>query len=247
MKYFICTLILSLFSALATAKQTDTLPTFMKRVYVEPLKTQNFEAINLVSITQYYDTSLVVLPDWLFKCKNIKTLDISNQPNIHIDSVCQSLGYFKKLTFLGFGNITFDTLPKSFYDLNNLSGFSFFRSNVGTISPRIAELCDLETIIISYCDSLDIAKIIKELSVSKSLRKKLKRLDITHCTLTSELPKEIALFRNLEMFDTGGTLINQYPKEILTLKKMLKYEFGYGKGLKGDYQKRIDEFKKSCH
>ena len=247
MKYLICVLCLLIVSIRAFANHNDTLPKFMKRVYIEPLQTQNFENIELVGITQVYDTNLVVLPDWLYLCKNLKGLDIGNQINLNIDSVCKSLSYFKKLTFLGFGNISFDTLPKGFYDLKNLKEIAYFRSQIGTFSHQIADLHNLETIIFQNCDSLDIAKIIRELSVSKALRKKLKRLDITHCTLTSELPKEIGLFRNLEMFDTGSTLIYRYPKEILKLKKMLRYEFGYGKGEKGDYQKRIDAFKKICY
>lgn len=127
-------------------------------------------------------------------------------------SLCLFHGVYSQRSTLNLSRKNLKEIPESVYQRKDLKVLKLYGNQIDSISPRIAELIDLEKLYLGKNK-------LKTLPSEIALLKKLKVLSISNNLITS-LPNEIGEMESLEQIWANQNQISKIPDSISKLKKL---------------------------
>lgn len=145
------------------------------------------------------DEDVINIPNWIFKFKNLETLDINH-------SIPEKISEFKKLKHLNGQNLSKKEVSIEICELKELTFLNLTGNNLENIPPCLEKLKKLETIRINSPHLINFPKFITTLP-------NLKEINIS-ATNISAIPENIGNLKKLEKLDISNTKINNIPNTL---------------------------------
>lgn len=149
-------LLLYLFGTTSSSAQITPSVEYVPYWKLDTLK--NYDSVTAVSLRGAGENKL---PNALFRCINLKYLDLSRNPGLYFDSVFIKLKLFKHLIYLNISQNRLDTLPASLFELGQLEWLCLADNGLTTIPRQITKLRNLTSLDIGNFKSPHLMPLVK--------------------------------------------------------------------------------------
>ena len=161
---------------------------------------------------------LTRVPDFVFKMKNLRHLDLGMNK---ITTLPPEIGQLKKLEKLELRENNITTLPPEIGQLENLQDLDLSYNNITTLPPEIGQLENLQDLDLQHNKITTLPPEIGQL-------KNLKVLHLYSNKLTS-LPESIGQLKNLYYLNLRDNKLTSLPESIGQLKKLKELSLSVNK------------------
>lgn len=162
------------------------------------------------------------LPDNVFLCKNLETVDLTFIEDLDLESTFVKLSKLKKLKKLSLALSNLDSLPSNINVLKSLKTLELQGNCFKELPQNLSKLEQLESLNISLNFNLDLSQVFMVLGNCKRLRElSIEGLELNY------LDKNIGRLKQLEFLDLDGNSLKELPCELMYLKKLNTLSLGY--------------------